>query len=260
MRLPSRNHSGIEENRLEPSRLEPGEPVSQESLTRAQAQLCRERAKVHALTIINESLCEELLGQEQQFQLLQSIAYYDTLTGLPNRNLLQDRFYVALANAVREQRPIAVLFLDINNFKTYNDEFGHGYGDMLLQLIAARVLSVLRASDTVCRYGGDEFVVLLSEVKDHGAAEDVAQKIHKALSMPYPNKELSARPLQTSIGFAMYPDDGSCLTELVRKADLAMYRGKNHSRSRAVTPLQQIVSAVDASEGPSCHISKPRAS
>jgi diguanylate cyclase len=213
----------------------------QRALDHSKAQTLAEKTKVRALTIINESLCEELLEQEQKYLQIQNMAYYDTLTGLPNRNLLQDRFRLALANAMRQRKQIAVLFIDVNNFKTYNDNYGHAYGDLLLQEVANRLLSVLRAGDTICRYGGDEFVLLLPEVEGQQGAADVVAKLHAALSHPCLLKTPPTLPLRISIGMAVYPDDGETLTDLIRKADLAMYFKKGHDPHHSVVPIRRII-------------------
>lgn len=154
---------------------------------------------------------------------MRQVAYYDPLTGLPNRRLLQERLRHALAQAQRYQRSLAILFLDLDNFKTVNDTLGHDAGDELLTAVAERLLSCVRKSDTVSRQGGDEFVILLSEVTQPANAVQVADKILEALRTPVIARDT---PLQVtcSIGIAIHPVGGQDdAAELLRKADIAMY-------------------------------------
>jgi diguanylate cyclase (GGDEF)-like protein/PAS domain S-box-containing protein len=152
-------------------------------------------------------------------------AQHDGLTDLPNRLLLNDRLTQAIASAHRHQHQLAVLFLDLDRFKHINDSLGHEIGDRVLQAVAQRVLKCVRSSDTVSRQGGDEFVVLLTEIKDARDATLCAEKILAALSRPY---LLDEHDLYTtaSIGIASFPDDGASAEILTKHADLAMYRAK----------------------------------
>jgi diguanylate cyclase (GGDEF)-like protein len=153
------------------------------------------------------------------------LAFHDELTGLPNRTLLQDRFSQAIALAVRQGKQVALLFLDLDRFKSVNDAFGHVAGDRLLQQVAARLAACIRTSDTACRYGGDEFVVLLPELEGRQSAIAVEEKILAHLTVPY-LVGAAVIELTTSIGIALYPDDGTEYGELIRVSDLAMYRNK----------------------------------
>ena len=158
------------------------------------------------------------------------MAQHDTLTNLPNRTLLQDRLTQAIATASRNDSRIAVLFLDLDGFKNINDSLSHATGDRLLQLVAKRLLAAVRTSDTVCRMGGDEFVILLSEVAHAGDAGVKAGKILSALSAPFEMEQNTLR-ITGSIGLSTYPEDGRSAELLIRNADLAMYQAKEKGRS-----------------------------
>jgi len=171
-------------------------------------------------------------------------AYHDALTGLPNRLLFRDRIDVALAHAKRHHTAAAVMFLDLDQFKLVNDSLGHTVGDALLQEVGTRLVLSIRADDTVARMGGDEFTVLLTDVKDPGASAVVAQKLLEAISQPMviEGHELY---VTTSIGIARSPEDGSDAETLLRRADGAMYRAKEAGRNNfqfAATASQETVS------------------
>ena len=150
----------------------------------------------------------------------------DALTQLPNRVLLRDRFTQAIANAKRRNAQLALMFLDLNNFKQINDTLGHTMGDKVLQLVATRLESAVRAADTVSRHGGDEFVILLTEVSEPADAGVIALKILSALGAPSRVGDHVLR-LTASIGICIYPDDGHDPDVLIDRADAAMYRAKS---------------------------------
>jgi len=158
------------------------------------------------------------------------LAQHDSLTDLPNRLLLHDRLAQAITLARRHRNKLAVLFLDVDRFKHVNDFLGHDIGDRLLQSIATRLLACVRRSDTVSRQGGDEFVVLLSEIARAQDAAGSAEKILSALSAAHSvdNHELR---ITASIGIAIYPDDAVDPDVLMKRADLAMYHAKEHGRN-----------------------------
>jgi diguanylate cyclase (GGDEF)-like protein len=158
-------------------------------------------------------------------------AYHDDLTGLPNRSLLYDRLGLAIEHSHRQASHLALLFLDLDDFKTVNDSFGHGSGDRLLVELATRVRSSVRAGDTVARFGGDEFIVLLNSVTGADDAARVATKVLDAVRAPF-RLEGHAVSIAASVGVSVYPGDGTSAAELVRSADAAMYRDKQ----RAGTP------------------------
>lgn len=157
-------------------------------------------------------------------------AMHDLLTGLPNRVLFNDRLSLALANAHRRQGLLAVMFMDLDRFKTINDTLGHDFGDQLLQAIAKRLKDCLRESDTVARWGGDEFTLLLPEVIDVKEAANIAQRILQALKPAF-NLEGHQLHITNSIGIALYPDDGEVAETLLKNADAALYRAKEQGRN-----------------------------
>ncbi len=159
-------------------------------------------------------------------EALEHLASIDALTGLANRRMLTDRLEQALIHARRSGRVAGVLMLDLDRFKTVNDSLGHGQGDVLLQTLAGRLIDCVREGDTVARLGGDEFVVVLSDMADVSHIVPVAQKILAALARPV---ELGQQllSLSTSLGIAVYPDDGETADALLQYADTAMYRAKD---------------------------------
>lgn len=176
-------------------------------------------------TIID--VTERKLAQEQiEFQ-----AYHDVLTGLPNRQLFRDRISVALAHARRMERSAAVMFLDLDQFKNINDTLGHSIGDRLLQAAAARLKNCVRAEDTVARMGGDEFTILLPDLGDRAGAIKVAEKVLEAIRYPMSIDGVDLE-ISTSIGIAMFPEDGLDAEDLLKSADAAMYRAKDAGRNR----------------------------
>jgi diguanylate cyclase (GGDEF)-like protein/PAS domain S-box-containing protein len=164
-------------------------------------------------------------------QKLAEMATHDFLTGLPNRILLNDRFYVAVAHAHRSDSKLAVMSLDLDRFKAVNDTMGHSAGDELLKMVAIRLAYTLRSSDTVARIGGDEFVLLLQEIHDLEDATSIAGKIVESFKGPFVI-EGHYLNISTSIGLAVYPDDGKDLDILMRKSDAAMYHSKKDGGSR----------------------------
>ena len=158
------------------------------------------------------------------------LAQHDPLTGLPNRVLLNDRLMQAISLALRQDKQLAVMFVDLDQFKKVNDSLGHDVGDKLLQSVAGRLVNCVRRTDTVSRLGGDEFVVLLSQVEHEEDAAMSARKILRALATPhivdYKNLDISA-----SIGVSTYPSDGPDAENLLNKADTAMYEAKKQGRN-----------------------------
>jgi diguanylate cyclase (GGDEF)-like protein len=156
---------------------------------------------------------------------LQQRAQYDILTGLPNRALLDDRLQKAISLAERESSMLALLFVDMDDFKVVNDTLGHAAGDRLLQLTAQRLLSSVRASDTVARLGGDEFIIVLEGLAAVDHAQALVKKIESAFVQPFElGQESVLSPL--SIGMALYPRDGATSATLLRHADEEMYAAK----------------------------------
>ncbi|HEY1089843.1 MAG TPA: EAL domain-containing protein [Burkholderiaceae bacterium] len=158
------------------------------------------------------------------------IAGHDALTGLANRSLARDRFEHALAHARRNRTRLGLLYLDLDDFKTVNDSQGHPAGDELLQQVARRLTQALRAADTVCRLGGDEFLILLDELPDNDDAAEVAGKLLAELSQPFELQGLEVA-VSCSIGIALFPEDGGDFDVLLKRADTAMYRAKDDGRN-----------------------------
>jgi diguanylate cyclase (GGDEF)-like protein/PAS domain S-box-containing protein len=158
------------------------------------------------------------------------LAQHDFLTDLPNRLLLNDRITQAISLSRRHSKPLAMLFLDLDSFKHINDSLGHEIGDKLLQLVAQRVVACVRASDTVSRHGGDEFVILLTEVANPGDAAFIAEKVLAGLVMPYAISERNVQ-LNVSIGISVYPQDGHDAATLIKNADTAMYQAKGKGKN-----------------------------
>ncbi|MEO8157970.1 MAG: GGDEF domain-containing protein [Betaproteobacteria bacterium] len=185
-------------------------------------------AKIYSDTIVQ--LRQDVIRLEQEVEQVHHFAYHDDLTGLPNRSLLRDRLNQAIIQAAREQKQVGLLLLDLDGFKSINDKLGHAIGDKLLQRVAERLLACVRGADTVCRYGGDEFVILLPEVDGAKTAADVAQKLEVYLAMPYVVDQHSIA-VTSSIGVAVYPCDANSQDDLIRRADIAMYLAKAHSNA-----------------------------
>lgn len=163
---------------------------------------------------------------ENRQQLLEDKAYYDALTQLPNRSLLSDRIAQAIARSTRNQRLLAVCFVDLDNFKPVNDTFGHDTGDQVLIEVAKRLQSSVRGGDTVARLGGDEFVVLLGEMENVQEVELAVDRLLLSLFEPLiaGKKQIN---MQASIGYALYPDDSKDREHLLNMSDQAMYQAKS---------------------------------
>lgn len=176
------------------------------------------------------AIVRDISERKQAEEKIRRLVDLDTLTSLPNRRLLRDRLNQALFQAKRHQRPLAVMFLDLDHFKQINDTLGHDIGDELLQVVAARLTACVRSIDTVARLGGDEFVIVLTEIRDTPDAEQVARKISRSLKEPLHIREHELR-VTTSIGIAIYPVNGDHdALKLMKMADLAMYETKAAGR------------------------------
>ncbi|TEU00418.1 MAG: EAL domain-containing protein, partial [Dehalococcoidia bacterium] len=163
-------------------------------------------------------------------ETIRHLAYHDALTDLPNRALFQDRLTIALAQARRKKRMVAVLYLDLDHFKVVNDTVGHGKGDKLLQRVGERLTTLVREGDTVARVGGDEFTLLFPEVAGVEDAAEIAERVLKAFQQPW-TLDGHEFHVTTSVGIAMYPNDGEDAESLLQNADTAMYRAKEQGRN-----------------------------
>lgn len=166
-----------------------------------------------------------LLQAKQAESHVRELAYNDTLTGLPNRKYFTDKLAEHISTPRLSSNLLAILFLDLDRFKLINDTFGHDSGDLLLKVVAERLVGCVRQGDMVSRFGGDEFVIMLNHIKSYSAIEGIAAKIQQALARPFVflGKELR---ITTSIGIATFPDNGDDINILLKNADLAMYRAK----------------------------------
>lgn len=173
------------------------------------------------------------------------LAYHDALTGLPNRVQVRDRFDLAKAYAERNHDCVALLYLDLDRFKTINDSLGHGTGDMLLKEVASRLRDCVRETDTISRQGGDEFVILLANIQDIDAIAPVSSKLLERVSAPFSIND-SLLSISTSIGIAVYPNDGNDFDTLLRRADTAMYKAKESGRNASLFYNRQM--NIDADE------------
>jgi len=172
----------------------------------------------------------DITAQKRAEEQIRRLAHHDPLTGLPNRFTLRGRLEQALAAAPRDKGKVAIMFIDLDRFKTINDSFGHQVGDALLVEVAQRLQACVRQSDVVARLGGDEFVVVVTGVESGIAVANVGEKILAELSRPYPiaGRDLSTTP---SVGIAIFPDDGDNAERLMQNADTAMYNAKANGRN-----------------------------
>lgn len=177
-------------------------------------------------------ISKEITERKAMEERLAHMAQHDILTDLPNRTLFSDRMQQAVAQARRDKTRLALMFLDLDNFKPVNDTFGHHVGDLLLKEVAKRIQDCVRESDTVGRIGGDEFVVLLPTIEDEQDVLVVAKKIHHALNQPFELPGYQGPNISSSIGIAIYPDHGCDEIQLSKNADDAMYHAKAHGRNR----------------------------
>ncbi len=224
------------------ARFKQGDPVPELSLNRNDELGLLARN----FSIMAKKLNAQLLELNTQRQYLHKVAHHDSLTGLPNRILLEDRIEQALISARRDKAEIAVMLVDLDEFKPVNDKYGHDIGDKLLQECAARMLTCIRETDTVARYGGDEFMIIISArdlmlrgLSARHVSRQVADKIRTALSQPFKIEKFSLT-ISCSIGIALYPQEGEDKNTLIKHADLAMYYAKSAGRNnvKLYTDLQ----------------------
>jgi diguanylate cyclase (GGDEF)-like protein/PAS domain S-box-containing protein len=172
----------------------------------------------------------DITSEKENEERLHYLAHYDQLTNLPNRILFTDRLKHALSLSRRARNQVAVMFLDLDGFKEINDSLGHASGDELLHQVAERLTACLRESDTVARFGGDEFTIVLPEIDSEESVAKIARKITKEIAKPY-DLNGSQASVTTSIGISIYPTDGQQAHTLIQKADKAMYHAKRHGKN-----------------------------
>ena len=188
-------------------------------------QLASARCEIDALIQVNRALQEKVTRLKVALARASRFAFHDELTGLPNRRLLKDHFGQAVARAIRTHCEIVLVFIDLNEFKAVNDEFGHVAGDGLLRQVAGRLKSCLRITDTACRFGGDEFVLLLPDISARSQATAAIERIIAELAIPYAVGKMTIG-VTASVGMAVYPQDGKHYCELLTLADFAMFSDK----------------------------------
>ncbi len=213
------SHAGRVYGRIYLSDKKNGEPF-----TEADELLAMSFARSLSLVLDNAREFEEINRAQQKLDYL---AHFDVLTTLPNRELAMDRIQQAILYAHRHKKTVAILFIDLDNFKNVNDAFGHHAGDSLLQQVAKRLTSSVREGDTVARLAGDEFLVMLPEIEEAQAVTVVAQKVLDVLVKPF---KLDGREI--FIGISIYPDDAVSVEEMLRASDTAMYYAKSSGKNQ----------------------------
>jgi diguanylate cyclase (GGDEF)-like protein/PAS domain S-box-containing protein len=202
-----------------------------EAVQRAQEELEEHVAQRTAeLAEANLRLQQEIVEHQQAQEAIHQMAHYDSLTGLPNRNLLQDRIAQALSQAKRKNEKVGILFVDLDHFKTINDSLGHQVGDLLLAQVAQRMSYVLRATDTLARLGGDEFLLLVPSIESENDLIIIAEKLIEVLIQPIP-VQCHSLHITPSIGICYFPEHGEDSETLMRNADTAMYHAKAQGRN-----------------------------
>jgi diguanylate cyclase (GGDEF)-like protein/PAS domain S-box-containing protein len=194
--------------------------------TTSRAILDAQTNDVEEIVSVSRDISERRRAEEQ----IEYQAYHDALTGLPNRWLFRDRLTVALAQSRRLRKPLAVMFLDLDRFKLVNDTLGHSIGDEMLKTVASRLKAALREEDSIARMGGDEFTVLINDLKNADDALVIAQKLLDVVGQPM-RVEGHDLFITTSAGIALFPDDGDSAEMLLKNADHAMYRAKDLGRN-----------------------------
>lgn len=214
-------------------------PEVEEALEKNEAIEDKVQEASEKLSVVNQALEREveerhvlehqLAVAQQQEEVARHAAFHDPLTGLPNRLLFDDRLEHGLEQAKRHSRTLAVMFVDLDEFKTINDSHGHDIGDGVLKMIADRLKENARGDDTVSRHGGDEFLYLLMEIGDEEDITLLVQKIIKAVQVPCDvsaGDRVVSLTIKASVGIALFPKDGTTAEMLIQNADKAMYQAK----------------------------------
>jgi diguanylate cyclase (GGDEF)-like protein len=189
------------------------------------------RYSVETIVACNVRLLQKMAQLEREVAQARHLAFHDSLTGLPNRALLLDRMKQAMLQAQRQHKALGVVLLDLDRFKCVNDQFGHTAGDFILRAVATRLSGCIRGCDTACRYGGDEFVILLPEIRGKEDVDAVEQKVRAHLLLPHRIGERVV-VIGASIGAAVFNQGDVSCAELIDAADAAMYRAKTHHGAR----------------------------
>lgn len=210
--------------------------AARRALLMSQRETLAAHAAIHKLQETNARLSEEIAALQRKEAQALALAYFDELTGLPNRRLLQDRLGQAVAQCAREQKQLALLFVDLDGFKGVNDTLGHAAGDTLLKRAADRIAASVREADTACRYGGDEFVIMIPSLAHSGVATAVAEKVRHCLAEAYVIDDFRIT-IAASIGTALYPDHGQACEDLLKHADRVLYRAKSRNSKASITAL-----------------------
>ena len=199
-----------------------------QALATSQQQLKASQLQIETQMGHMTCLRQELTSLAKKYAQARHFRYHDELTGLPNRSLLLDRLKQAMAQSDRQHKQLALLFIDLDKFKSVNDKLGHAVGDRLLQQVAERLTTCIRYGDTACRYGGDEFVIMLPEIDGQEDVAAVTEKIRVNLAAAY-DLDGNFIEITASIGVAVYRDGGQNCSDLIKQADIAMYLAKAHS-------------------------------
>ncbi len=189
---------------------------------------------------VNKNLKYEITKREEIQEKIEHLAYHDHLTGLPNRLLFREQLSHAIKLACRMAKMLAVMSLDLDGFKMINDTMGHAVGDQLIIEVSKRLSKAMRTSDIIARIGGDEFIILIENVKDSDSMKIVSDKLLRCFDQPFKinNREFY---ITTSIGSSVYPTDGTDSDILIKNADIAMYKAKEKGRNQCVicTPIMK---------------------
>ncbi|OQA34749.1 MAG: Cyclic di-GMP phosphodiesterase Gmr [Betaproteobacteria bacterium ADurb.Bin341] len=205
--------------------IEYSDPAGQATAVEINATVLRRKGERQIV-----ALCRDVSERKRAQEEIRHLAYHDALTNLPNRRMMLERLSLAIVQAKRYQRSLAIMFIDLDHFKEINDTLGHDVGDELLSAVAKRLSACVRGGDTVSRQGGDEFVVVLTEIAQVDDATLVAEKIVKVMREPVPVRE-HVLQITISIGIAIYPlESTDDPIELMKKADIAMYKAKKGGR------------------------------